>query len=261
MSDQRRKALKAILRLMCQLLWVLGSAVGLSGVYLLMNYRQSSSFFSHNYIILPAVLTIASTVFLVACGCLGTWLSFRDSTCLQGLFVYMLVVAICVESTAAALAYFHSTELESEITPLSEVFRTYTGNSHDPNSRAVDATQRELKCCGVHDYKDWLHTSWFNHTGGLMVPHSCCNSTFPSCIGSVTQPQQLYTKGCQVKLEMAFQFLLSYIMWGFVALFMMEVFLLLTVAQLMMNRPFVAYQILDKNHRRCRRWESIVKIY
>lgn len=247
MSDRRRNALNTTLQLLCQLLWVLGLVVGLSGVYLLLHYRRSSVFFSSTYIILPAVFSIASAVVLVVSGCLGTWLSFRSSTFLQGLFVYLLVLVFCLESTASALAYFHSTKLDSEITLLSEVFQTYTGNNHDPNSQAVDATQEELQCCGVHDYKDWLETSWFNHTGRLLVPHSCCNFTFSSCSGNVEQPWQLYSQGCQVKLEMAFRFVLNFILWGSPLVFLVEVVLLLTVGQLMMNRPLLEYQFLDKN--------------
>ncbi|XP_070777205.1 tetraspanin 37 [Enoplosus armatus] len=247
MNEQRRNALKTVLQLMCQLLWVVGLVVGLSGVYLLMKYKQSSLFFSHIYIILPAVLALASAVFLVATGCLGTWLSLRDSTFLQGLFVYLLVLVFCLESTASALAYFHSTKLDSEIAPLSGVFQKYSGSSQDPNSRAVDATQEELQCCGVHDYRDWLETYWFNRTGGLLVPRSCCNSTFPFCNGTVAQPWQLYPQGCQVKLEMSFQFVLSFIIWGSPLVFVVEVVLFLTVAQMMKDQPLMEYQVLYKN--------------
>ncbi|XP_073339551.1 tetraspanin 37 [Pagrus major] len=247
MSDRRRNALKTVLQLMCQLLWVLGLVVGLSGVYLLMKYRQSSVFLSQTYITLPAVVALSSAVFLVATGCLGSWLSLRDSTFLQGLFVYLLVLVFCLESTASALAYFHSTQLDSEIAPLRGVFQRYTGSSQDPNSRAVDATQEKLQCCGVLDYKDWLDTSWFNRTGGLSVPHSCCNSTFTSCNGTVDQPWQLYTQGCQVKLEMALQFVLSFIIWGSPLVFLVEIALFLTMAQLMRERPFMDYQALGKN--------------
>ncbi|XP_040915932.1 tetraspanin 37 [Toxotes jaculatrix] len=247
MSGQRRKTFKTTLLLVCQLLWVLGMVVGLGGVYLLMKYKQSSLFFSHIYIIMPAILALASATFQFASGCLGSRLSFRDSTFLQGLFIYLLVVVFCLESTASALAYFHSTKLDSDIASLSGVFQNYTGNNQDPNSRAVDATQEKLQCCGVHDYRDWLETSWFNHTGGVVVPHSCCNSTFPSCNGTLDQPWKLYTQGCQVKLVMTLQFVLSFIIWCSPVVFLVEVVLLLTMAQLMRDQPPMEYRILGKN--------------
>ena len=64
---------------------MVGLVVGLSGVYLLMKYRQSSLFFSHTYITLPAIFALSSAAVLVVTGCLGSWLSLKDSTCLQGL--------------------------------------------------------------------------------------------------------------------------------------------------------------------------------
>ncbi|XP_042356182.1 tetraspanin 37 [Plectropomus leopardus] len=247
MSDERRKTLKTILQLTSQLLWVVGLVVGLSGVYLLMYCRQSSVFFSHSYIMLPAVVTLASASFLLVSGFLGSWLSLRDSTFLQGLFVFLLVFVFCLESTASALAYFHSTQLHSEISPLSAVFKNYTGSSQDPNSRAVDAAQEELQCCGVSSYRDWLETSWFNRTGGLWVPHSCCNNTFSFCNGTVDQPWLLNTPGCQVKLESSLQFVLSFIIWGLPLVFLVEVVLFVTVGQLMKNQSLMDYQILEKH--------------
>ncbi|XP_039993008.1 tetraspanin 37 isoform X3 [Xiphias gladius] len=212
-----------------------------------MEYRQSSCFFSHIYITMPAILALASAALLLASGCLGSWLSIRDSTFLQGLFVYLLVVVFCLESMASALAYFHSTKLYSEIASLSGVFQNYTGSSQDSSSQAVDTTQKQLQCCGVHNYRDWLQTSWFNQTGGRYVPHSCCNSTFTSCKGTLDQPWQLYTQGCQVKLEMALQFVLSFIIWSSPVVFLVELGVFLTVAQLMRDQPLREYHVLDKN--------------
>lgn len=111
----------------------MGLFVALSGFYLLLFYGKNSLFFTHRYIILPAVFALVSAVVLVVVGCLGTWLSFRDSISLQGLvricvllslyalvcgltmmkcscvqFVFLLVLVFTLESTASALALFHS---------------------------------------------------------------------------------------------------------------------------------------------------------
>ncbi|XP_029982093.1 tetraspanin 37 [Sphaeramia orbicularis] len=244
MNDQRT-ALKTILRVTCQFLWILGVMVGLCGRYLLMTIRESILFYSHSYITLIAIVAFVSAAFLVVSGCLGSYLSCRDSVFLQGLFVYLLVVIFCLESTTSALAYYHSIKLDSEMAPLSTAFYEYTGNSTDSRSRAVDATQEKFKCCGVHDYKDWLTTPWFNLTGRHAVPRSCCNTTFPYCPGNL--PRTLYPEGCQVKLEKALQSVLNAIIWGCPLVFMTELFVLLTVFQLMKNRVFMDYQRLDKH--------------
>ncbi|KAM4724619.1 tetraspanin 37 [Anableps anableps] len=247
MCGRRGNPLKTIFQLMCQLLWVVGMVMAMGGVSLLMKYRHYSLFFSQPYIFLPAVFTICGAAFLLGTGFLGTWLSFRDSRCLQGLFVYLLVVIFCVGSTASALAYVHSRKLDSETASLSEVFQKYTGSSHDRNSQTVDATQEELQCCGISNYTDWLDTSWFNKTGGNAVPRSCCNTTFFLCKGSVDQPWQLYHQGCQMKLEMAFQFILRFIMWGFLLGFLTEVVLLSTMARMLTMEQLFKYQALDNS--------------
>ncbi|KAG7510099.1 tetraspanin-3-like isoform X1 [Solea senegalensis] len=247
MSDQRRKAFKTALQMSSQLLWVMGLVVGLGGVYLLMKYSQGSLFFSNTYITMPAILALGSAAVLLVDGFLGSCLSIKESTFLQGLFVYLLVVVFCLQSSASALAYFYSVKLDSEMAPLSGLFHNYTGRSLDRVSQAVDATQQQLHCCGVHNYTDWHETPWFNRTGGLFVPHSCCNSTFPHCNGSVDQPWQLYTQGCQVRLEASFQFVLSFIFWCGPVLFLVEVVNFLVVAQLMRDQTFIEYHILHKN--------------
>lgn len=117
-----------------------GLLVGVSGVYLLMKYEQSRLFFTESYMTLPAFITFTSAALLLVTGSLGSWVSLKDSICLQGLvrlsvcvcdcgyvcfsvwmlhnkvifffqFVYLLVVVFCVESTASALAYYHSVKV------------------------------------------------------------------------------------------------------------------------------------------------------
>ncbi|XP_054894814.1 tetraspanin 37 isoform X2 [Poeciliopsis prolifica] len=223
MCDRRGNPLKTIFQLMCQLLWT--------------------------YILLPVVFTTCSAAFLLFTGFLGTWLSLRDSRCLQGLFVYLLVVIFSLGSTASALAFAHSRKLDSDTASLSEVFQKYTGSSQDRNSRLVDVTQEELQCCGVRNYTDWLDSSWLNETGGDAFPHSCCNTTFLLCTGSVNQPWQLYHQGCQVKLEMAFQFILKFIMWTSLLGFLTEVVLLCTMAQMITVEERLNYQAFSDTYR------------
>lgn len=244
MNDQT-EALKTILRVTCQFLWVLGLVVGLCGVHLLITVRESILFYSHSYITLTAFVALVSAAFLVVSGCLGSFLSCRNSVFLQGLFIYLLVVIFCLESTTSALAYYHSIKLDSDMATLSTSFHEYTVNSNDSRSGAVNATQEKFKCCGAHDYTDWLTTPWFNRTGERAFPPSCCNTTFPNCPANL--PQRLYPEGCQVKLEKAVQFVLNAIIWECPLVFMTEFFVLLTVFQLMKNRAFMNYQILDKH--------------
>ncbi|KAL1022012.1 hypothetical protein UPYG_G00021060 [Umbra pygmaea] len=232
MSETRNTFFKIVLQITCQLLWLVGLVEGLSAVYLLLNYSHSSLFFSHTYIILPACLALASAAFLLVSGGLGLGVSLRVSTCLQALFLYLLVIVLCLEATTAALAHVNIKKVHSELAPFKDVLQRYTGSSQDLHSNAVDATQEELQCCGIYDYRDWLATPWFNHSGGNRVPRSCCNSTYPMCNGTLDLTELLYPKGCQVKLEEAFRFVLRLIIWLSLAVALLEVVGFVSVAQL-----------------------------
>ncbi|XP_037833698.1 tetraspanin 37 isoform X2 [Kryptolebias marmoratus] len=214
MCFRRGDAYKITLKLMCQLLWVLGLIVGLTGLNFLLKYREYSLFIAQPYITLPAFLAFSSGVFLFATGCLGSWMNIRNSYCHQGLFVYLLVVVFCLEGTASTFAYFHYIQLQ---------------------------------CCGVRNYTDWMETSWFSQSGGLSVPHSCCNTTFLSCNATLDQPWLLYPEGCQVKLETALRLMLCFIIWGFLLVFLTEVCVLLVMSQLMKKQQFITYQALERD--------------
>lgn len=233
---------------MSQLLWVVGVVVGMSGFYLYIHYIHTSLFFSGSYITLPSIVVLTSALLSLMIGVFGSWLSVQNSTCVQGLFVYMLVVSFCLQSTGLGLAYFHSRKLDADVAPLSDIFQKYNGSGQDPASRIVDVTQRKFECCGVHNYTDWLETPWFHQSGGLRFPTSCCNSTFSSCTGAVDQPWLLYSQGCQEMLEMTFQFLLKFIIWGSLVFLLVVIILLLAVAQIMREPPpLLGYRVLEKD--------------
>ncbi|XP_030631696.1 tetraspanin 37 [Chanos chanos] len=245
MSETRSGPFRTILQIVCQLLWLSGLVVSLSGIYLVRIYTSSGVFFSNFYIILPAVLAIAGSAFLLCGGGLGCWVSVKDSTCLQAVFVYLLVIVFCLIGTAAALAYNSTDKVDSDLAPFREVFENYTGNRENPDSNAVDAIQEELQCCGINDYRDWLNTTWFNKTGNHEVPHSCCNTSVHNCNGTVNLPSLLYSKGCRVKLREAVIFVLRLMIISSFAVLLFLVCALFSVAQLMRDQHLVEYQILS----------------
>lgn len=245
MSDHRRKRLKASLQCMSHVQSLAGLVVSVVGVILWMNYRQWSLFFSSSMnmnMTLLVLFTLATGVLLLFSGFLASWVSRKDSTCLQGWFVYVLVVVFCLGSTASALALHHSYYLDSELQPLSGMLQNYTGSSQDPTSRAVDDLQQLMECCGVHNYTDWQDTSWFKYTGGHM-PLSCCILGF--CNETVFLPFEVYNVGCQDKIHDFFRFfLLDIVVRMFYLAFIVQVILVMTTVRLMRGPPPNLYQPL-----------------
>uniref|UniRef100_A0A8C1MAQ5 Tetraspanin 37 n=1 Tax=Cyprinus carpio TaxID=7962 RepID=A0A8C1MAQ5_CYPCA len=175
-----------IIKLLFNILLLINLAgiTGLGGSFFLHKYKVYGVFFSSIYIILPANLAIAGGVVLLISGCIGC-------------SVLCIFSLLCV-------CYI-------DIKHLFYVFQNYSGNSQDPDTKAVNALQRELQCCGVKNYTDWLETPWFNHSGKYEVPLSCCNNTFHSCNGTLDSPQLLYN-GVQILFTFELPYLLDIIL-------------------------------------------------
>ncbi|CAL8302519.1 unnamed protein product [Boreogadus saida] len=214
-----RDTLTTSLRITSQLLWVVGLLLSLSGLYLLFYFSKSHPFFSGYSILMPGVLALSTAAHLLVAGVIGCMAAAQTSVFLQGLFVYLLVVAVCLQGTASALAYCYSDKVDSELSVLSEVFYNYSGSSQDPLARAVDRTQEELQCCGVQGYSDWLSTPWFNRS----------------------------RRGCQERLEEALGFVLSLITWSLLPLLPVEILGVATMAHMMTNNQLLLdYTVLGK---------------
>uniref|UniRef100_A0A8B9P4Y4 Uncharacterized protein n=1 Tax=Apteryx owenii TaxID=8824 RepID=A0A8B9P4Y4_APTOW len=88
---------------------------------------------------------------------------------------------------------------------MGHLFYQYNGPySENPGSRAVDKIQRNLQCCGVQNYTDWLMAttvSWHLPTEKACVPESCCKEKYSHCRGDLCQLEQLFQEGCLRKLE------------------------------------------------------------
>ncbi|XP_043110430.1 tetraspanin 37 [Puntigrus tetrazona] len=227
-------------------LLLLAGITGLGGSFFLHKYKVYSVFFSSLYITLPVKLAIAGGAVLLISGCLGCSVSNKKPSCGHGLFVYLLIIVWCIVGTTAVLAYTHKGKLDADLSPLKDVFQNYSGNSQDPDTKAVNALQSELRCCGVKNYTDWLETPWFNHSGKHEVPLSCCNKTFHSCSGNLDLPQLLYTEGCQVKLEEKLLLSVQVICITSLVVLFLLVMSWIIVAQLMRHQPPQDYRILDQ---------------
>ncbi|XP_057189703.1 tetraspanin 37 isoform X2 [Triplophysa rosa] len=244
--DLTKRTLNIFIKCACLVLLLFGIWMCLGGVFLLLKYRYTGVFFSSFYIDLPVLLAVISGVLLFIGGSLGCVLSRIDSPCLQALFVYFLIVVCCAMSTASALAYFHTGKLDVDLAPLKDVFQNYSGDSQDPDTRAVNALQSELKCCGVTNYTDWMDTPWFNHSGKYEVPPSCCNKTFHICNGTIYSPKLLYNEGCQSKFKDKLHLVLVVIMLASFGVILTLIFSAISVGHLMKHNPPQEYQILDQ---------------
>ncbi|CAI9580644.1 unnamed protein product [Staurois parvus] len=87
----------------------------------------------------------------------------------------------------------------------------------DSASRAIDYVQKQLHCCGIHNYSDWEKTPWYINTHNNSVPLSCCRDNVVNCTGSLTRPGDLYSEGCEALVVEKLQEIMMYVIWAALA--------------------------------------------
>uniref|UniRef100_A0A8C3PLD5 Uncharacterized protein n=1 Tax=Calidris pygmaea TaxID=425635 RepID=A0A8C3PLD5_9CHAR len=132
--------------------------------------------------------------------------------------MYLLLLLLCLEMSSAILADFYTLRLASEMqSTMSYLVYQYNGtHSQGPGNGAVDMLQRQLQCCGVQNYTDWLKStaaSWHLLAEEARVPKSCCEEKYSHCRGDLGHLEQLFQEGCLKKLDDRLHVVMLYCCW------------------------------------------------
>ncbi|XP_015265858.1 PREDICTED: tetraspanin-3 [Gekko japonicus] len=163
------------------------------GAYVFITYDDYDHFFEDVYTLIPAVVIIAVGTLLFIIGLIGCCATIRESRCGLATFVIILLLVFVTEVVVVVLGYIYRAKVEDEVNhSITKVYDAYNGTNPDAASRAIDYVQRQLHCCGIHDYTDWKTTNWFRETKNNSVPLSCCKASVINCTGSLAHPADLY---------------------------------------------------------------------
>ncbi|NWR41663.1 TSN3 protein, partial [Regulus satrapa] len=234
-----RSFAQSLLRLLGFIFWGTAVAQMFGGVFLILVLKNYRYLIQDSYLSLPGWLALASALILLPTGVLAVSISFKCSRYQQGTFMYLLLLLLCLEMSSAGLAHSYcvrtASQLESALGYL--VHQHKWTCSHDSGSSAVDVIQRKLKCCGVHNYTDWLKvsSSWYHPA---CVPESCCKEKHSHCKGDLGHVEQLSEEGCLKKLEDKLCFVMLYIFWCCTLLCILELLAAVSNGILMRRQPF-----------------------
>ncbi|KAG2464515.1 TSN3 protein, partial [Polypterus senegalus] len=117
--------------------------VFLASVCFFITFLKFQIFFSDIYIIVPIILATAVAVILFFASFIGCCIK-NDSPCLQGMFVYLLVIAFYLEAAAIVLTHLHSAKVDTELTAFEGVLNKYNETNQNIDTRAVDDIQEEI---------------------------------------------------------------------------------------------------------------------
>ncbi|XP_072595275.1 tetraspanin-3 isoform X1 [Vulpes vulpes] len=188
------------------------------GAYVFITYDDYDHFFEDVYTLIPAVVIIAVGALLFIIGLIGCCATIRESRCGLATFVIILLLVFVTEVVVVVLGYVYRAKVENEVDrSIQKVYKTYNGTNPDAASRAIDYVQRQLHCCGIHNYSDWENTDWFKETKNQSVPLSCCRETASSCNGSLAHPSNLYAEGCEALVVKKLQEIMMHVIWAALA--------------------------------------------
>ncbi|XP_018423149.1 PREDICTED: tetraspanin-3 isoform X2 [Nanorana parkeri] len=184
---------KTVLVFLNLIFWAAAGILCYVGAYVFITYDDYEHFFEDIYTLIPGVIIIAVGALLFIIGLIGCCATIRESRC--GLAT-----------------------VEDEVDKsIANVFNQYNGVSPDSASRAIDYVQRQLHCCGIHNYSDWENTPWFTSTHNNSVPLSCCRDSIVNCTGSLSRPGDLYSEGCEALVVEKLQEIMMYVIWAALA--------------------------------------------
>ncbi|NWJ10248.1 TSN3 protein, partial [Crypturellus undulatus] len=231
------------------LFWGAAAALVFSGVFVILMYKNYRCFLQDSFLPLPGWLAIAAAFVLLPTGILAISISAKNSRYRQGVLMYLLLILLCLEMSSALLAKIYSTRMTSELkSTMGHVFSHYNGQySENPDSTAVDKIQRNLHCCGVQNYTDWLTASTISShlpTDKACAPESCCKEKYSSCRDDICHLEHLFQEGCLRKLEDQVHFVMLHLFWCCIVLGVLELLAVFSNGILMRHQPFQEFRIL-----------------
>ncbi|EAW99211.1 tetraspanin-3 isoform X1 [Pongo pygmaeus] len=209
---------KTVLVFLNLIFWGAAGILCYVGAYVFITYDDYDHFFEDVYTLIPAVVIIAVGALLFIIGLIGCCATIRESRCGLATFVIILLLVFVTEVVVVVLGYVYRAKVENEVDrSIQKVYKTYNGTNPDAASRAIDYVQRQLHCCGIHNYSDWENTDWFKETKNQSVPLSCCRETASNCNGSLAHPSDLYAEGCEALVVKKLQEIMMHVIWAALA--------------------------------------------
>ncbi|XP_003727293.1 CD63 antigen [Strongylocentrotus purpuratus] len=169
---------------------IVGIGLITAGFLTLTVYQEYVDYYSGKAI--PAILISVGFIIMSVSyvGCCG---AFKENYSLLKTYVFIMVLLLILELAAGISGYVLRDDIDKTVGEnMSELQIKY--NSTTSAQQIFDSLQQDLKCCGVHNYTDWM--GWIPDQPNL-VPYSCCKTPdTPGChiIGSVTL--DIYTDPC-----------------------------------------------------------------
>uniref|UniRef100_A0A8P0SII0 Tetraspanin-15 n=1 Tax=Canis lupus familiaris TaxID=9615 RepID=A0A8P0SII0_CANLF len=155
--------------------WLIGALVLSVGIYAEVERQKYKTL--ESAFLAPAIILILLGVIMFIVSFIGVLASLRDNLCLLQAFMYILGICLIIELIGGVVALIFRNQT---IDLLNDNIRRGIENYYDDLDfkNIMDFVQKEFKCCGGEDYRDWSKNQYHdcNAPGPLAcgVPYTCC---------------------------------------------------------------------------------------
>lgn len=181
------KCLKILMLFFNLLFAVAGLAIFIVGILVQVRFSRYVDVLGSEISKAPYVcIAVGAVIFIIAFfGCCGAW---KENHCMMMTFATLMTLILILEVVATALAVVYKDQVKDIVQHgLEDALPSYDTN--EAARKAIDAIQKDLKCCGVSNYTDWNGT----------LPESCCYETTCNRTPSANSkkfPKGVYDQGC-----------------------------------------------------------------
>ncbi|XP_055281549.1 tetraspanin-15 isoform X4 [Moschus berezovskii] len=155
--------------------WLIGGLVLSVGIYAEVERQKYKTL--ESAFLAPAIILILLGVVMFIVSFIGVLASLRDNLCLLQAFMYILGICLIIELIGGVVALIFRNQT---IDFLNDNIRRGIENYYDDLDfkNIMDFVQKEFKCCGGEDYRDWSKNQYHDCSapGPLAcgVPYTCC---------------------------------------------------------------------------------------
>ncbi|XP_053570025.1 tetraspanin-36-like [Bombina bombina] len=230
--------------LLLSLVFLAAAALCYVGATLIATYRSYEDFLSNTYVMLPAViiLGVAAVTFII--GILGCCATLKESCFGMGCLLGLISIIFAAAVAALVLGLVYKDKLNPTLQANMQVlFQKDDGKGIE--SAAVDFLQKEIQCCGVRNYTDWMNNTWAQRQkSNTTVPVSCCMKNSTPCNMDFKELKEINKEGCGTKLETIIQRVLSYALLVVLAFAIIELLGLISICIVSCRPARSGYQLL-----------------
>jgi len=208
---------KLVLFILNFIVFVIGTAVIVVASLVLAHSSDFSTFLHGGAVTVPVIL-LCCGVFVMLLGFFGCFGALKQSPCLLNTYAIIVLVLVMAQIGVGIYAGVERVSIKDTVSDgMIQIFDKYVGGTDvqkmDELSKAIDASQHSLKCCGVFGYSDWYNGN-ISHTtlpNNMDVSPGCCKDmsagSLPTCAQKIQGASEkkleesIYTEGCFKKYD------------------------------------------------------------